>query len=322
MNDSAMRDRVDWMRAHPKAAAIITLAALAVLFLVLRAIFGGGDKPKPDRIVPVHVVRAERRDVPHVIEAVGTVQSLQSVVVRTQVDGILTRLLFREGDLVGRGQVLATIDDRTLRASLAAAQAQLARDQAQLHLAELDLQRYSELLKRDAIARQTVDQQRAQVAQLRAAAALDRANINAAQVNLSFTRIVAPVAGRVGIRQVDQGNLVRTSDANGIVTVAQVDPISIIFPVPQTVLGKLQANAGQPGARVVEAMDRETRRPLGEGEITAIDNQLDVASGTARVRAQFANPTSPTRKCWPSISRWRRSSPRIRPWRATTTRWA
>lgn len=284
-----MNERVEWMRAHPRAAAAIILIVLLLAFVILRALFGGGEKPKPDRTVPVQVVRAERRDVPHGIDAVGTVQSLQAVVVRTQVDGILTHLLFREGDLVARGQVLATIDDRALRASLAAAQAQLARDRAQLHLAELDLQRYSELLERDAIARQTVDQQRAQVAQMRAAVALDRANISAAQVNLSFTRITAPVSGRVGIRQVDQGNRVRTSDANGIVTVAQVDPISIIFPVPQTVLGQLQANAGQPGAKVVEALDRETHRPLGEGTITAIDNQLDVTSGTARVRAQFAN---------------------------------
>lgn len=283
-------DAGQWIRTHPRAAIILALAALVLVMLLLRAVFGGEEKPKAPRTVPVQVIRAERRDVPHLIEAVGTVQSLQAVVVRTQVDGILTRLLFREGDYVAKGQLLATIDDRALRASLAATQAQLARDQAQLRLAELDLDRYTGLLERDAIARQTVDQQRAEVAQLRAAVALDRANVNSAQVNLSFTRIVAPVSGRVGIRQVDQGNLVRTSDVNGIVTVAQIDPISIIFPVPQTVLGQLQSHAGQPGAGIVEAIDRETRSPLGEGEITAIDNQIDVTSGTARARAQFANP--------------------------------
>ncbi|WP_324743058.1 efflux RND transporter periplasmic adaptor subunit [Tsuneonella sp. CC-YZS046] len=289
MPSSDTHDRFRWIREHPKPAIIIALVLLGLAFLILRLVFGQDNEPKAPKAVPIEVVRAERRDVPHLMQAVGTVQSLQAVTVRAQVDGILTRIHFREGELVARGQLLANIDDRAWKASLAASQAQLARDQAQLRLAELDLDRYEELLKRDAIARQTVDQQRAQVAQLRGTVALDRANVNAAQVNLSFTRIVAPVAGRVGIRQVDQGNLVRMSDPNGIVTVAQIDPISIIFPVPQNALSQLQANFRQPGARIVEALDRETGGILGEGEITAIDNQIDAASGTARVRAQFVN---------------------------------
>lgn len=289
MPSSDTHDRLRWIREHPRSTIAITLALFGLAFLIMRMVFGQDDEPKGPKAIPVEVIRAERKDVPHIMEAVGTVQSLQAVVVRTQVDGILTRIHFREGERVQRGQLLANIDDRALKASLAAAQAQLMRDQAQLRLAELDLQRYDELLKRDAIASQTVDQQRAQVAQLRGTVALDRANVNAAQVNLSFTRIVAPVSGRVGIRQVDQGNLVRVSDLNGIVTVAQIDPISIVFPVPQNVLGELQANFGRPDGRIVEALDRETRLSLGEGAITAIDNQLDVTSGTARVRAQFAN---------------------------------
>lgn len=268
-------------------AGALALVFIAMLWAVSRGRSDTGPATPPP--VPVEVVSAARRDVPHVVEAVGTVQSLQAVTVRTQVDGFLTRILFREGDTVARGQLLATIDDRALSATLAAAQAQLSRDQAQLRLAELDLERYVNLLDRDAIARQTVDQQRAQVDQLRAAVALGRANVNAARVNLSFTRISVPVSGRVGIRQVDQGNLVRTSDAAGIVTVTQMDPISIVFPASQSILARLAANRDDPDARVVEAIDRETGKTLGQGEILALDNQIDAASGTARVRARFPN---------------------------------
>ncbi|WP_207796750.1 efflux RND transporter periplasmic adaptor subunit [Sphingomonas oleivorans] len=246
----------------------------------------GPAAPPP---VPVSTVHAEQRDVPHLVEAVGTVASLQNVVVRTQVDGILTQLFFREGDSVRKGQLLATIDDRALRAALAAAEAQLARDAAQLRMAELDLSRYRNLSERNAISRQTVDQQTAQVDQLRAAVQLDRANVDTARVNLSYTRIVSPVGGRVGIRRVDAGNLVRMGDADGLVSVAQVNPISVVFPVPQAALAHLQASVRSPGGAAVEAMDRESGASLGNGRIVAFDNAIDTGTGTARVRAQFEN---------------------------------
>lgn len=245
------------------------------------------DGPPPP--VPVEVTTAERRDVPHGIEAVGTVEALQEVVVRTQADGILMRLHFAEGDFVRRGQLLATIDDRAQRAALDAAEAQLARDAAQLRAAELDLGRYRSLVERNAISQQSVDQQQAEVDQLRATVRLDRANVDMARVNLSFTRIVSPVSGRVGIRRVDAGNLVRTGDADGIVSVAQVNPISIVFPVPQTRLGDLRTSARTAGGASVEAHDREDDSLLGTGRITAFDNRLDARTGTTRVRAQFAN---------------------------------
>lgn len=245
-----------------------------------------GAAPPP---VPVSVVLVEQRDLPHLVDAVGTVESLQNVTVRSQVDGVLTRVLFKEGDLVAKGQLLATIDDRALSAALAAARAQLTRDEAQLRIAQLDLDRYRSLLERNAISRQTVDQQSAQVDQLRATVELDQANVDTARVNLSFTRIVSPVAGRVGIRRVDAGNLVRTSDVNGIVSVAQVNPISIVFPVPQAILGNVKANGQTRQGAVVEAQDRDSAKTLGTGRITAIDNALDPTTGTARVRAQFDN---------------------------------
>lgn len=239
--------------------------------------------------VPVHIAAAERRDVAHMIEAVGTVESLQDVVVRSQVDGILTRLHFAEGDFVRRGQLLATIDDRAQRAALAAAEAQLARDSAQLRAAELDLSRYQALVQRNAISQQQLDQQRAQADQLRAAVQLARANVDTARVNLSFTRIVSPVSGRVGIRRVDQGNLVRAGDAEGIVSVAQVNPISIVFPVPQAQLDGVRASARETAGAVVEAYDRDGSARLGNGRIAAFDNALDAQTGTARVRALFEN---------------------------------
>lgn len=239
--------------------------------------------------VPVRITTAERRDVPHTIDAVGTVESLQDVVVRAQADGILTRLYFAEGDFVRRGQLLATIDDRAQQAALAAAQAQLARDAAQLRAAELDLSRYQALVQRNAISQQQHDQQRAQTDQLRAAVQLARANVDTARVNLSFTRIVSPASGRVGIRRVDQGNLVRTSDADGIVSVAQVNPISIVFPVPQAQLDGVRASARDAAGAVVEAYDREGSARIGSGRIAAFDNMLDARTGTARVRALFEN---------------------------------
>lgn len=243
----------------------------------------------PPPAVPVKAVAAERRDVPHLFETVGTVSSLHSVVVRSQVDGILTGLHFNEGDWVEKDQLLATIDDRARTAALAAAQAQLERDRALVRGAELDLARYRSLVGSNAVSRQVLDQQIAQVDQLRASVRLAEANVETAKVNLSHTRILSPVAGRVGIRNVDVGNLVHGDDATGIVSVAQVDPISIIFPVSQTVLGDLRAVARAPGGALVEAIDRNGGGVLAQGEIIAFDNALDVTSGTARVRARFGN---------------------------------
>lgn len=239
--------------------------------------------------VPVVTHLAETRDVPHVVEVVGTLQALQAVTLRAQVDGILTEVLFKEGDFVRRGQVLARIDDRALRAALAAAQAQLARDQAQLRAAELDLTRARTLLQKNAGSQQVVDQQTATVDQLKAAVALDQANVEAAEVTVSYTEIVSPIDGRIGMRQVDPGNLVRQTDASGIVSITQVDPLSVVFAVPQQVFAAMRDHAEAPGGKAVEIVDRGSAATLAEGEIASFDNQIDTATGTARVRAVFAN---------------------------------
>lgn len=275
----------------------IWLGVLAIGVIGLVAGFGLLGQAKDDKdkkaptIIPVQVAKAEKRDALHESEVVGSFESLQHVTVRAQVEGILTRIYFREGQLVKQGELLATIDDRALKAAVEAAEAQLARDEASYKLAEVNLKRYQSLLERDAISRQTVDQQQAEADQLKATIRLDQANLNSARVNLSFTRITSPVSGRVGIRQVDEGNVVRVTDANGIVTVAQMHPISAVFPVSQQLLDDLkQAQENKEGS-MVEALDSNGKNVLASGKIIAFDNNINPATGTMQVRAEFDNKT-------------------------------
>lgn len=271
------------------ALALTATAALALAGLLYAGRAETQAPPDAPPPVPVRTIAAEQRDLPHELEMVGTVEALQEAVVRTQVDGVLTRILFAEGQFVRRGQLLATIDDRALQAALAASQAQLAREQAQLRAAELDLVRYEALVARDAVSRQQLDQQQAETAQLRAAVRLAEANVQTARVNLSHTRIVSPLSGRVGIRRVDAGNLVRMTDADGIVSIAQVDPISVLFPVPQAELDGLRESTRSAAGSMVEARSRDGAALFGRGRITAFDNALNPATGTAQVRALFTN---------------------------------
>jgi RND family efflux transporter MFP subunit len=251
-----------------------------------QAVQGGGG----GSAIPVSVVEAERRDVPHRIAGIGTVQSLHSVVLRPQVTGVVTEVLFDEGELVERGELLARIDDRAIKAALAQAQAEKNSSEAQLRIAELDLARYRGLQDRSIVPLQTIQQQEALVEKLQAAIRADEARIAAQRVQLSFTEIRSPVRGRVGIRRVDPGNLVQAGDEKGLVTVTQIDPISVVFTLPQEALPRLRLAAK--GARPVSviAFDRDAGMPLAHGQVTTIDNQIDVATGTLRLRAQFANP--------------------------------
>lgn len=184
--------------------------------------------PAPAR-VPVNVARVERRDVEQQVSGIGTVTSLHNVVIRTQIDGQLTRLLVSEGQMVEAGELLATIDDRAVVAALEQAQASRASNQAQLKSAEQDLQRYRSLYAERAVSRQLLDQQQATVDQLRATLKANDATINAERVRLSYTRITSPVPGKVGIRNVDVGNLVRVGDSLGLFSVTQIAPISVVF---------------------------------------------------------------------------------------------
>ncbi len=246
--------------------------------------------------VPVAVATVLARDVAEIRTAIGTVQSLNSAVVRTQIDGILLEVLFAEGQYVEKGAPLARIDERPIVASLAQTRAELARNAAEIALAEIDLKRYRNLLADDAIASRTVDQQEATLAQLEANAAAIRARIAAAEVQLSYARITAPLSGRVGLRLVDPGNLVRTTDAQGLVTVTQIDPIAIVFSLPQDLLPQVQALLAAAAPAPVRAYDRDGGVELAAGELLQIDNAVDTATGTIRVKAQFPNASS---RLWP-----------------------
>lgn len=255
----------------------------------------GAPPPAPPPPVPVTTMRVERRDVPHWQDTIGTVTSLQSTVLRPQVDGVLTEVLFREGQQVKRGQLLARIDDRSIAANLDGAQAALARDAAQLRAAKSDLERFRQLSGSQLIARQMLEQQAASVQQLQATAQANQAAIDATRVQLSHTRILAPIDGRVGLRRVDPGNVVRAGDDDGLVTVQQVDPISVVFALPQDHLPRLrQAQAA--GAVEVQALDRDAGVMLAQGELAVIDNQIDDATGTVRIRAVFKNSQD---RLWP-----------------------
>lgn len=254
------------------------------------------DPPRGPPPVPVSVVTVEQRDVPQIAAGIGTVQSLHNVVLRPQVSGIVTEVLFEEGQQVKRGQLLARIDDRTIVANLRQAEAEKARNQAQLKAARLDQSRYDNLLAEEAISRQTVEQQVALVEQLEAAIRANEATIAAQQVQLSYTQITSPVTGRVGLRRVDAGNLVQAGDAEGLVAVTQVDPISVIFTLPQELLTTVQGLTGGTRNAHVSAFDRDGGVLLGEGKLTTIDNQVEAATGTIRLRAEFANREG---KLWP-----------------------
>lgn len=244
---------------------------------------GGGSA------VPVSVVEATQRDVPQRISGIGTVQSLHAVVLRPQVTGVITEVLFDEGELVERGALLARIDNRSIKAALAQAEAEKTSGEADLRIAELDLARYTGLRDRSVIPRQTIEQQAALVEKLKAAIQASEARIAAQRVQLSFTQIRSPVRGRVGIRRVDPGNLVQAGDENGLVTVTQVDPISIVFTLPQELLPRLRAATRNKRAVSVVAFDRDAGERLAQGRLTALDNQIDVATGTLRLRAEFDN---------------------------------
>jgi len=238
--------------------------------------------------VPVTVAEAERRDVPLTVDALGTVVPLESVVVRTQLDGQLMEVNFREGQEVAKGDVLAQVDDRNAKAALQQAEAKKAYDQAQLANAKVDLQRYQSLVRGSGATQQQLDTQRAQVAMLEAQVQQDEAAIEQARTQLGFATIRSPLSGRVGIRQVDPGNIVRGSDTNGIVTVTQMAPIGVTFTLPQQELPRLM-RALASGPVPVETLPGPGNAPVAQGTLLTVDNAVDPATGTIKAKAVFPN---------------------------------
>jgi multidrug efflux system membrane fusion protein len=238
----------------------------------------------------VAVAPAQTRDVNVIQTGLGTVTALRTVTVKTRADGQLDSVPFAEGQIVKQGQLLAQIDPVPYQVALEQAEGQLARDAATLNNARLDLQRYQTLLKQDSIAGQQVDQQAALVKQLEGTVKIDQANLDTAKLNLSYTKITAPIAGRVGLRLVDPGNQVRGSDSNGIAVITQLDPITVLFTIPQDVLPRVMQRLNSGDKPPVDAWDRENKQILAKGYLTTTDNQIDVTTGTVKLRAQFPNP--------------------------------
>lgn len=220
------------------------------------------------------------------MDALGTVTPQATVKVRPLVSGVLEKVLFKEGQMVKAGQLLAMIDPRQFELALMQASGQLRRDSAQLDSAKVTLQRFKTLLEQDSIARQDVDTQTALVKQLEGTVMIDKANEGIARLNLSYTRVTAPISGRVGLRTVDVGNLVNPSDVNGVALITQVAPIDVVFAVPQDRVADFQKTTG---VIKVTAMDRTRVAVLEVGRFASLDNQIDTTTGTVKAKARFAN---------------------------------
>jgi multidrug efflux system membrane fusion protein len=249
-----------------------------------RRLAGGGNRAQP-----VSAQAAKTADIRLLVSAIGTITALQTATVRSRVDGELIRLAFKEGDVVKAGQVLVELDHRPYQVALDQAKGALLRDGAQLRNAQLDLARYRDLLAKDSIASQQVDTQEALVRQLEGTVAADKAAVDSAQLQLDYSTVKAPISGRLGLRQVDLGNVVHASDAAGLVTITQTQPISVVFAVPDTYLSQIlsKLHSGKPLA--VQAWDRDQKQMLAKGRVTITDNAVDATTGTIKLKAEFSN---------------------------------
>jgi membrane fusion protein, multidrug efflux system len=283
--------------AKPRSRRGFVLTAFLVLLCLAAVVWwtrqggapqqaGGGRNGAPMSIVPEVVGKG---DIGINLNALGTVTSLATVTVRTQISGYLMRVVFKEGDEVKKGDLLAEIDSRPYEATLAQAKGQLARDEAMLKGAQVDLTRYQGLAAQNAVPHQTLDTQIALVAQDQGTVEADKAAVKSAEVNLQYTRIVSPLDGRVGLRQVDQGNYVTPGDANGLVVITQLQPISVLFTVPednlQAISKRIQSGAVLPAT----AYDRSGANKIADGTLQTFDSQIDQTTGTIKLRAQFPN---------------------------------
>jgi membrane fusion protein, multidrug efflux system len=274
---------------------------LSLLFLLMLGIYAVGDKygaqvrgAEPGRkvsppAIPVAAVPAKKSDFNVYIVGLGTVTPVNTVTLRTRVDGQLMEVLFEEGQTVRSGDVMAKIDPRPFEVQLLQAEGQMARDQAQFKNAQVDLERFRVLWGQDSVAKQQLDSQEALVRELEGAIKTDEGQIQSAKLQLIYTRITAPISGRVGLRLVDAGNIVHANDVNGVAVITQLQPIAVLFPIPEDnlppVLGALKAGKRLP----VEVFNREQTKKLATGSLLTVDNQIDQNTGTVRLKATFDN---------------------------------
>ncbi len=246
----------------------------------------------PNRALPVIVEPVRKGTIDVYLNALGTVTPRNLVTVKPRVDGQLMKVYFEEGQLVKAGQLLAEIDPRPFEVQLGQAQGQLAKDQALLANAQVDLERYKTLLAQDSIAKQQVDTQESLVRQYQATIKADQSAVDQARLQLTYAKVTAPISGRAGLRQVDPGNIVRASDTDGIVVIAQLQPISVGFPIPEDNVQRVMQRLQQRVPTVVEAWDRAQKTKLAVGKLVTADNQIDTATGTIKMKAEFANEDS------------------------------
>lgn len=247
----------------------------------------GGRHEAFDGPVPVAVGEVRRQDVPVYLDGLGTVQAFNTVTVRPQVDGKLVSVQFREGQEVRAGDVLAQIDPRSFQAQLDQALAKKAQDEALLSTAKRDLDRYTSLVPDGYVSKQQLDTQRQTAAQFDATVKADDAAIQSAKISLDYTRVTSPISGVTGLRLVDVGNLVQAASSTGLVIVTQVKPISVVFTLPEQNLSAIRAAGGE-GLSVV-ALDRDNQKPVAQGELSVVDNQIDQTTGTIKLKATFPN---------------------------------
>jgi membrane fusion protein, multidrug efflux system len=284
------------LRRHPYALGLIMLVTAVVVGGGTLALWGlprstagaQGGRPSPPRI-PVVAAAARARDVAVYLNGLGTVTPLNTVTVRTRVDGELIRVHFQEGQIVSHGDLLAEIDPRPFEAQLTQFEGQLERDQALLDNARVDLKRFQELVTTDAVPRQQLDTQVSLVHQLEGTVKNDQGQIDATKVQLVYCRITSPIAGRVGLRLVDPGNIVHAADTGGLVIITQLQPITVMFTIPEDSIPTVLDQLGRGVRLPVQAYDREQRKKLAEGALLTIDNEIDPTTGTVRLKAQFPN---------------------------------